>query len=557
MAANTINGHYISHPKSPDLKDWTCHPHDHHFLESTLARFPKEFYRGLGKNYSSALKTHSRRDANLALLRLADYAKGSPVRLTLSEEELRDLAQAQARACWRLARSTEQPATALAAIQKKLRSFGIKAPPNIKPRGIVVRSACEHWWRRQLRKIHSRHLETTALRGNIVNRFRGIYASDATVKIKQQQTNRNNALLESLQLANELGEEFSLSEIAQHSLANPTNRRAELMVRIRGFEEIAEEQGDIGVFYTITCPSKMHRSLSRSGAENPNYDGTTPREGQEYLNILWQRARASFARKGLTPYGVRVCEPQHDGTPHWHLLLFAKPDQVSQISEILHQYSLQEDGNEPGANIHRFKEEIIDKTRGSATGYIAKYISKNIDGYGIESDLNGSPADSSAIRVKAWAATWGIRQFQFIGGPPVSVWREARRISPSSQTGLLREICEAADTSNWKRFVELMGGPTCNRALQTISIFRAEKDTKNRYGERASDTILGLRQHDELAISRLHVWEVKLPRPSGKTPDQKPETPQGGLLEPEGERTSTSVSTLHGRRPCSSLEYCQ
>lgn len=241
------------------------------------------------------------------------------------------------------------------------------------------------------------------------------------------------------------------------------------MVRARGFEDMAKELGHEATFLTITCPSKYHRSYSKSGDVNPKWEGYTPLDGQDYLNKLWQLIRSKLNRLGVRFYGFRVAEPQHDGTPHWHLLLFVEKHHYDEMVSIMRNYAMREDSEEQGASEHRFTEVKIDPKKGSATGYIAKYISKNIDGSDLDSGIYGEDPLDAAARVDAWAACWGIRQFQQLGGCSVTVWRELRRLKDTMGLGdLAKEIVAAADTGNWKEFIKKMGGVFCKRKEQVF-----------------------------------------------------------------------------------------
>src|SRR5271170_1835945 len=217
------------------------------------------------------------------------------------------------------------------------------------------------------------------------------------------------------------------------------------MTRMKGFEDIAKELGHVAEFVTLTTPSKFHSMLS-DGTANPKYGGYSPREAQAWLAKMWARSRAKFKRKSILVYGFRIAEPHHDGTPHWHMVLFTLAHLVGDVRAVLTEHWLSDDGAERGALSHRIEFQAIDPAKGSATGYISKYVAKNIDGHevgedfeanntgrggysgGSASEIRGdepgqanegsdslTPASRDAVttaaRVRAWASLHGIRQF--------------------------------------------------------------------------------------------------------------------------------------------------
>lgn len=366
--------------------------------------------------------------------------------------------------------------------------------------GAIARCFDPSWWRRKIRSHQDLILEHVQIMLGLVNKQKGIYASNHCVQRKLAQWKRNDNLLASLEAENDLGQVFNMLDLAKRGMANLTNRRNELMTRLAGFEAIAKDQNDEGVFYTLTAPSKYHSYIAKTGRPNSKYQGASPAETQDYMNLVWQRIRAKLKRLNIQPYGFRVVEPHHDGTPHWHLLLFVPPEQVSTLSDVIKHYSLEEDGTESGAQKSRVKIEHIDPNKGSAVGYIAKYIAKNIDGEHVGADHYGFDAVESATRIRAWASNWKIRQFQSIGGPSVTVWREVRQFANSDAASKvldmmgddhLKALVEAADTGDWKAFVKLSGGPTAARKDQPLRALHIVKDKPNKYGE-AVNQILGL-----------------------------------------------------------------
>ncbi len=432
---------------------------------------------------------------------LLDEVTNAPLPLDATDAQIVLKATQCADECQRQAHHTSDQDSIRRRVQMVCRLRGIAPPQAEKFKPFFDRACDPAWWRRQLRSIHGRTFEHAAIRLGFVSKFAGAYASDETVKRRTEQGKRNRRILESTKVQNELEQAFTLAELADKGTANKSIRRGELMLRMRGLEEIAIESGHAGLFVTLTCPSKYHAIQWASGSTNPAYNGATPREAQAYLQTVWSRVRAKLHRNGCRPYGFRIAEPHHDGCPHWHVLLFVAPGQLELLEAAIREHALAEDGDEPGAASQRVKFVRIDAAKGTAAGYIAKYVSKNIDGEHIEEhkqtdgtivgpDMVGDAIIKPAQRVDAWAGVWGIRQFQPIGCPPVTVWRELRRVeaariekAPASirRAWAAAQKIEGSKEADFADYIRAQGGVNVGRNY-AIGVAVRQAEIQGRYG---------------------------------------------------------------------------
>lgn len=504
--------------------------HDHKWLSNFLLQHAAS--SGLLKGaFYSMLKAKGKREANAQVIKFHERSVRRDLWLSMDDAKLRDWCENKARHCrLTLTNPTRDPIKAQKRICVMLNDYGIEYP--LKSQSDLLDGFCPfetvalklgdmQWWRRKVRELQKRELEEFARSAGVVHSRSQIYCSDHNVQARAAQKKRNRALLSELQATNDLGDTYTLEELSDLSVSNPAIRRSELMVRIAGFEEYADRLGYVGEFYTITCPSRFHRKTiikDRHGnvqgvKDNENFDGSSARDANGYLVGVGSRIRSELARADIPIFGFRVVEPHHDGCPHWHYLVFTKRDRVVDCRGVFRRHALADSPDEPGAIKYRFDFESIDRSRGTAAGYIAKYISKNIDGHGMEDDLYGHDAAVSAQRIEAWASCHGIRQFQQIGGPSVTVWRELRRLD-EQEPGELEAARNAADTANWADYCELMGS---GRSQPIKPAYWQEVDTTtgevspvvNKYGEPVPGRLFGLLWGELQAVcTRYYKWVV-------------------------------------------------
>lgn len=478
-------------------------PEDQHCCESVLVDVPFEYRNDIKAKYAHKYHSEGRREANLQMLDVQGKVEGG--RLSLDYDDLAEVAESRANLCIRM--------TALAGYifaQK----CGIKPPKSKNERSIYLQLVDPKWWHGKLIRKQRKDIELFSIQNGFVQKLVSPYCSSIAFEGMRRRDEINQQRMAETKLVCG-GEEITLLDAWKSSTSNPYNRFVELVTRIKGFEEIADGKGHQASFITITAPSKFHAYLS-NGNKNPKYKGAKPIETHQHLMGIWKKVRAQFSKKNIDVYGLRIVEPHHDATPHYHMVVFGSEGDLQEANNIMLDYFTKEDNEELRGNTSiRFKAENIDKGRGSAVGYIIKYLAKNIAAESMNKKVGddfeaGTPVIETSHKVVAWARIWGIRQFTFFGGAGVTVWRELRRHKVEFDDSLLEQLRQYAHKSDWGKYQSLME----EVQVKPYQIETFDDETGelrlNAYEEPIS-RIKGVKVGEKVYITRFKEWKKVMP----------------------------------------------
>jgi Bacteriophage replication gene A protein (GPA) len=400
-----------------------------------------------------------------------------------------------------------------AVIEREAQSQDLQLPKGTKlstEESIVRRLYEPKTWRRMMH-VWTRKAEDHLRKIGFVEKHAMLFVSDLAVqwyktKIRAQESYMKNTVLDDGE-----GTQLTLWDVHESSISNKKNRRVELMTRMRGLENRAKEKEWVPLIITLTCPSAYHPRRAGRGA-NERYEGFTVGEAQGWLCKMWARSRARLHKLGVGIDGFRMVESHHDGTPHWHMVLFCAPHHAGLLHAVLQSQFMSEYAGEVGADEHRCKIEFIDERRGSATGYCSKYIAKGTDAFevGDDDEQPGTSRNDTQIRHAAWVSMFGIRQFQQIGGAPITPYRELRRERKEQlQLELIEPVRKACDDHDFAEYIRLAKG--------RMSLWKEEKLTVdkptgemvpmlNAFGEPRGAQIIGVTMGAERLKTRKKQW---------------------------------------------------
>lgn len=347
------------------------------------------------------------------------------------------------------------------------------------------------------------------------------HCSDFEKNLRDQQKNRWKKFAEQTVLRRG-SSEISMIDI----MAGAQKKRAsEVYALSKGLEKHAKNEGKTWAFLTLTAPARMHPNP----AEGKNtWDGTMPISAHRWLHHAWRRAEGRCRKDGIIISGVRVAEPHADGCPHWHLLVFAAGCEMARIEEILRsQTGAEHWRSEAGLKF------VVDDGRGAAAAsYLFKYVLKSIGSTEVLTGESGT--------VDAWKSTWGIRSFQWLGMPPVGLWRALRGLNEVPEppaTGVwtwdertqiraarrefidrrrshLARIWRAARRGDGAEFIYLAGGLNVKRAARPIAV-----QISVAAASRTKTTTFIDRSSGEGAVFSAEKWEkYKVPTPRKPAP---------------------------------------
>lgn len=477
------------------------------FVANSLSKIPDEFHPTLLAEYATRSINGASPQTNVWLRESLEEAfAGEGFSLTASDDDISRYADSKANMARGILSSQllKTPDAIVDWIENVCKNAEIIAPKQNKIMSKIERVCDPKWWRRSISKQIMQRREAGAIKMGLVNSRKGLYISDYGLERQRQRNKRSLEWLQGSEMVNELGESISLEDIFNAGVSNPNIRFIEMVTRAKGYEFYANQLGFTGLFLTITCPSRMHERHRKSGRHNAKYDGTTPKQAHQYLCHQWAKARAAFKRDGIEPLFIRIAEPHHDATPHWHMLVFVKPEHKENLIRIMRHYAFEHDGNERGAKESRFEIEEINPAKGSAVGYIIKYIAKNVDGkaVGIDYESEGQDVATTVERVTAWARLWGIRQFQFSEHCPITIYRELRKIRTMPTIEAMQpHWISASDKSDFHGFINAM-------VIAPMKLW-SEEQPSNRYQDEIINAIRGVELNGERLETRVHTWFLR------------------------------------------------
>lgn len=292
----------------------------------------------------------------------------------------------------------------------------------------------EEWWLKILSDTIEQNREHFRGLIGLVNQA-SPYASDCAVKKKKQSDRRKKKYLDEKTIVIK-----ATGEIKPLGAIRKTEEQefAETWCILRGIDEYAQTNGMPSAMITITAPSEYHPSPQ-------NLTSLNAIDAQKFIASKWHDITKFLYRYKNQVLMFRVVEAHINGTPHWHILIYFKPEIKKRLqSKLMRAFDVD------NLNNHLISWQDTDRSVGSFLSYVSKSI------------IPPSLATFNKIlsgnndRVDAFRSIWSFRSCQFIGLPKgyLYTWRRLRGknyITPNSEQ--TKELLKKIKNNDFSSFL--------------------------------------------------------------------------------------------------------
>jgi hypothetical protein len=319
-------------------------------------------------------------------------------------------------------------------------------------------------------------------KANVVSRFG---AEIISKKIQQQEKFLSNRKLikNNQPILKTDGTELTLLDIHKEK---SKNRLSEIVAIQKSFEQISKDLGYTFLFTTITCPANFKPS-----PENGNISytkGTMVKDGINLLNEVFtyvrKRKNDILSKSPKTPaalkhldffadfYGLWSKEPQQDGTPHSHFLIYCHPSDLQKYQELF-TYAVQHIFEKHGLKFDKDNscKHIVqdEKQTKNPAAYIFKYIFKCLN-----ISKNEEQKEQNELSLYHFSLH-KYRRYDFFGVDKIlTVWREFKRMiafdKNSTQFNHFKDIAKVLGKEDKINFYKLYNYCKLNKVKEFTEI---------------------------------------------------------------------------------------
>jgi len=151
--------------------------------------------------------------------------------------------------------------------------------------------------------------------------------------------------------------------------------------KVNALVALADNEGLIPLFLTLTLPSKYHphRTLKNGKkVKNKNYQFSNLEDaiikGYQELKSIYRIFYKRIKNHSKNIYYIKVTEPHKSLVPHMHIMLFIEPEQLEITKKLFLKVC-----KEHKLQRVEFDESLLNDNINNAVGYIMKYILKTLN----------------------------------------------------------------------------------------------------------------------------------------------------------------------------------